>query len=94
MKQLLGEYLVCEILWKISRGPDGSDGKGDAPIFDVLGNYFPSDGMVDRGVEGVDLVDFLDGWFCRGHGDQPYIENIVNTIAGFPYDFDGPSSCE
>jgi len=95
MRQLVSEFLISQILWTISTGPNGEGGKGDGPTFDVLANYFtalasPNQG---RGVEGVELVDFLDGWFCKGHGDKPFIESIVTGTAKFPYDYDGPASC-
>ncbi|PKN55440.1 MAG: hypothetical protein CVU56_21410 [Deltaproteobacteria bacterium HGW-Deltaproteobacteria-14] len=95
MKQLMSEYLISQILWTIATGPNGTGGKTHAPTFDVLANYFksftsPSEG---RGVEGVELVDFLDGWFCKQHGDRPYIEAIINGMAQFPYDYAGPATC-
>ena len=96
MKQLLSEQLVTQILYTIALGPDDVDGKTHAPSFDVIGNYLTSFASPagGRGVQGVDLVDFLDGWFCKQYGDRPYIEAIVNDTAGFPYDYAGPASCE
>lgn len=95
MNQLVSEFLVSEVLWKITRGPDGTGGKTDAPVFDVLTNYFPDQAkFADRGVAGVDLVDFLDGWFCREHGDEAYIRSIVNNLAGFPYDYAALAGCK
>jgi hypothetical protein len=94
--QPIGEYLVAEVLWDIADSHDDTGdtiSMGPAPVFDVIGNYFTSSGFADRGVTGVDLVDFLDGWFCRGHGETAGIRSIVNTTRGFPYDFQAPSSC-
>jgi hypothetical protein len=96
LRQPVSEYLVAEVLWDIS---DGQNDRGDtlsagaAPVLDVLSHYFPTGALQDRGVSGVDLVDFLDGWFCRGHGQQEAIRSIVNTTRGFPYDYAGPGNC-
>ena len=92
MRQAVAEGMVTQILWKIAYGFDGMDGAGTADIFDVMANYLPSDELADRGVEGVDLVDFLDGWVCRGHGERELITAVLEAH-GFPYDFAGPESC-
>ncbi|MEL6184344.1 MAG: hypothetical protein AAFU79_06950, partial [Myxococcota bacterium] len=91
--QLMSEFVVSEILWKMARGGPSNPAFGSMPIFDVLADYFPSPSLVDRGVRGVDLVDFLDGWFCRGHGRANAIRQLVTQELGFPYDFAGPSRC-
>jgi hypothetical protein len=93
ISQLMSEYVVAEVLWQVSHGGMGFGAAGDAPIFDVLGNYFPSMGLADRGVMGVDMVDFFDGWFCRGHMQRQAIETNLNTIHEFPYDYAGIASC-
>jgi hypothetical protein len=59
-----------------------------------LGNYFPGDALADRGLQGVELVDFLDGWFCRGHASSEVITEIVNESHGFPYDHPTLASCQ
>ncbi len=66
---------------------------GRVGIYDAIFNYFPSDGFADRGVEGIDLVDLLDGWFCRGWDQAPAVEAIVNDHRQFPYVPGGPESC-
>jgi hypothetical protein len=93
MNQLISEFVVAEMLWQLANGGEGTEAQGNAPIFDVLGNYFPSDNLVDRGVGGVDLVDFLDGWFCRGHDARADIMANFTTAHGFPYDYNGPADC-
>jgi hypothetical protein len=94
MNQAISEFLTAEVLWDVATGaPGGAAGKGTAPVFDVLGGYFPTSGFADRGVQGVDLVDFLDGWFCRGNGDEDFIRDIVNVGHGFPYDYAAVASC-
>lgn len=91
--QLLSEFVVAQALWLIANGDGSLSPQGNEPIFDVLGNYLPSGSWQDRGVSGVDLVDFLDGWFCRGHGAEETIERNINNFHGFPYDFNGPANC-
>jgi hypothetical protein len=94
MKQYLSEYTVAESLWHLSNGMGTEPGKGYAPIFDVLTTYFPGDALADRGVGGVDFVDLLDGWFCRGHGDKAFVSSVVVDHMDFPYDFQGPAGCK
>lgn len=93
MNQLLSEYLVAEILWTLSRGGSLTGPLGAAVIFDVLGAYFPTTRLVDRGVDGVDLVDFLDGLMCRGGAREEDVRRVVVSQRKFPYDFGGPGSC-
>lgn len=93
MYQLLSEYVVSEILWTIGEGGASTPALGHDTVFDVLHNYFPSNQLIDRGVSGVDLVDFLDGWFCRGHQNEDHIRQIVTTELGFPYDYSALGSC-
>jgi hypothetical protein len=61
----------------------------------------PENGALDedaRGAEGVDLVDFLDGWLCLGKGSAtPEFQTFLDDVMNFPggYDSGGaPGSCE
>lgn len=93
LTQQLSEYLVAECLWTLSRGGSGAAALGSAVIFDVLGRYFPTSRLVDRGVSGVDFVDFLDGLMCRGNAQSQTVRSVVVEQRKFPYDFGGPASC-
>lgn len=93
LQQRLPEALVSELLWTLSHGGDLTDPLGSAAVFDVLGAYFPSTRLVDRGVEGVDLVDFLDGLMCRATGRERYVRLVAVDHLDFPYDFAGPGAC-
>ena len=43
------------------------------------------------GTAGVDLVDFLDGWFkLAGLTSCAGVRDIVTTKRNFPYDYAGP----
>ena len=93
LAQLVSEYLVAEILWTLSRGASDITALGSAVIFDVLGAYFPTGWLADRGVDGVDLVDFLDGLMCRGSAREDDVRRVVVGQRKFPYDFGGPGGC-
>ncbi|MBI5498159.1 MAG: hypothetical protein HY904_24365 [Deltaproteobacteria bacterium] len=92
MLQLMSEYTVSEALWHLSVSHNGTQGTGTQPVFDVLGHYFTGGSFQDRGVGGVDFVDFLDGWYCRAHGNDAYVRSVVSYVS-FPYDYNGPTSC-
>ena len=95
MEQDICEALVGGVLWDISdANADSNDtlSMGPDEVLDVLGNYLTPNGFEDRGVSGADFVDFLDGWFCRGHQKFSDIYAMVAEGAQFPYDFEGP--CE
>ncbi|HRI49975.1 MAG TPA: hypothetical protein PLW65_07305 [Pseudomonadota bacterium] len=100
IKQLIGEYVVAEILWRLDRGTGGDtmgngavDALGSAPIFDVLGKYFKDNDKYngEHGSTGRELVKFIDGLFCRDYygtaaADTPIYKRVVTTDHDFPYD--------
>lgn len=92
----ISPYLVSAFLWDLADSNneewDPVDRLRDG-IYDVLFTYFPSDDYTDRGAEGVDLSDFLDGWFCRDWGDQESVRMLLVDHYAFDYGFDGPSGC-
>ncbi len=95
MSGKLSDWLVAAALWDLL-DPAGSEAEAVSnrlAVFDAIFNYLPSGQFTDRGVPGVDLVDFLDGWFCRAWGQQAEVEGIVVDERQFPYDFAGPASC-
>ena len=75
------------------RRPD-VEGLGSRAVFETMANYFRGDNFLDRGVEGVDLVDFLDGLLCRGHNPEQFIDDVVIDIHRFPYQAGGPENCQ
>ncbi|MFH1533249.1 MAG: hypothetical protein ABIK09_21190 [Pseudomonadota bacterium] len=91
----VSDWLVSATLWDLldPAGEDAEVVSNRLAVFDAIFNYLPSDQFTDRGEVGVDLVDFLDGWFCRGWGQQSEVEGIVVEERQFPYDFGGPASC-
>lgn len=89
-------HLVSAVLWDLL-DPDDEVGDdilgGREGIYDVLFSYLPSSAYADRGVVGVDLTDFLDGWFCDNWQGQEGIKRLLDA-RGFTYAFDGPQGCE
>ena len=98
IQQLVSEYMVGELLWQLDWGSGGdtagvgaTGGQGPAPIFDVLGHYFKGNAhFKDRGVMGRDLVDFVDGLFCRDFemkaaASTPVVQALL-VGHGWPYD--------
>jgi hypothetical protein len=95
----VSEYLVAAALWDLADAPsepvddDGVQGKA-LGIYDSVFHYLNKQnlGGGERGVAGRDLVDFLDGWLCRGHASADALKAILDGRQ-FPYDLAAPSSC-
>jgi hypothetical protein len=94
VKDKISEHAVAAMLW------DLLDGAGDDPIagprgatFGALFSYLPAQSsakLTRRGVSGVDLVDYLDGWRCTAGADPALdagIGRVLTALGGFPYDF-------
>ncbi len=74
--------------------------RGTGPVFAVLTGYLqPANAkFADRGEAGRDLVDFLDGWRCLGHGsegadDNEGLRGNAIGIHELAYDFAAVASC-
>ena len=70
----LSEVVVSAVLWdlydSVNETADTLSNKGYA-IWKVLTSYLnKGEDFKDRGYPGVDLVDFLDGWFYLGYGHK------------------------
>jgi hypothetical protein len=72
-----------------------------ASVFMIMTGYLQSGNskFKDRGVEGRDLVDFLDGWFCLGYGekgedDKTGVRGNVVGLHELSYDFKEVTSCK
>jgi len=102
----VSEYLVAAALWDLADpstalgagagdGPDDDGVQGKAlGIYDSVFHFLNKQnlGGNERGVAGRDLVDFLDGWLCRGHASADALKAILDGRQ-FPYDMNAPSSC-
>jgi hypothetical protein len=97
MSQRVSEWMVAELLWDIG---DDAGGDGDAmsathvDVWEVFSGYVVAP-QIFRGWTGVDLVEFLDGWFMHhGMGSCGAMRTLVRDQYRFPYDFAGPAgSC-
>jgi hypothetical protein len=94
----VSEALVTAVLWDLADTTDELfDSVHREPgVFAAL-QYLQSPAFHDRGLAGADLVDFLDGWFCKGLGERgdafSGVEANVATLHEFNYDFVGVPSC-
>lgn len=97
----LSEAVVAGVLWDLhdttNETNDTMQGNSLA-LWRVYTDYFNDANLSDRGAEGIDLVDFLDGWFCLGYedeGDDPTkgVQGIVTGIHKLSYDFMWTESC-
>lgn len=72
-----------------------------AALDDVLIHYLggalasgENPNYVDRGLDGLDMTDLLDGFICRGHATPAQVEAIAATAMGLDYDAAGaPNTC-
>jgi hypothetical protein len=93
----VSDRLVSAFLWDLADSAtnevwDGVHGARSG-IYDVLFTYFNMSSWTDRGSPGVDLVEFLDGWFCRGWKQTTLVQDLIVNHRQFNYDFDGPLAC-
>jgi hypothetical protein len=95
LDQRVSEDLVTQVLWDL-----GDAGAGDddghvgthGPVLVVQSEYLRTATLRAVGREGVDLVDFLDGWFlAQGLTTCATTKTIVTTTHTFPYDYAGPA---
>ncbi len=93
ISQPVGEYLVGGSLWALSSVGMDRAAQVDK-LLAVSLRHFTRMPPPDRGVTGVDFVDFLDGYLClHGGADRSVIENYVVTQRRFPYDFNFAGVC-
>lgn len=91
----VSENTVTEILWDIGDGGTGDDDLMSSAThidaLDVSFGYLASATLRSVGESGVDLVDFLDGWFVlEGLGSCAGVRYPVSIRRMFPYDYAGP----
>lgn len=94
MLQDVSEDMVSEILWDVADHPTPDDDPmtagSDQLVLDVETIYATGVQFDDRGRSGMDLVDWLDGWFLRnGLGACAAIRAVTTTTRLFPYDYAG-----
>lgn len=93
--QDVGENMITEVLWDIGDAPGGDDDQvaGDHLVVQsVQPTYLRTSALRQVGEGGVDLVDFLDGYFvAAGLSTCAAVRQVVVTTHTFPYDFAGPA---
>jgi hypothetical protein len=93
--QDVSENLVNECLWDLGDSGAGDDDgivSGHGEVLRVESGYIRDGSFRAVGEPGVDLVDFLDGWFLSlGLSPCTGAEAIVTTTRSFPYDYAGPA---
>jgi hypothetical protein len=96
LNQPVSENMINEILWDLGDGGDADDDAvvdtGHGAVVRVQSEYLRTAALRPVGEPGVDLVDFLDGWFV-GQGLElcAGTRAIVTTVRLFPYDYAGPA---
>ena len=94
----VSEAVVAAVLWDLADGVNEPKDTLTKPqsVFAAL-DYLRDPNVANRGAAGRDLVDALDGWFCRGQGDRgdagTGVEANVVGLHQFPYDFAAMDSC-
>lgn len=93
--QDVSEDMVTEDLWDLADAADGDDdgvAGSHRAVVRVQVEYLRAGDFRAYGVDGVDLVDFLDGWFlATGLAPCPGARGVVTETRGFPYDYAGPA---
>lgn len=93
--QDVSEDMVTEILWDLGDAPGTDDDtfSGAHPdVINVQPDYLRTTSLRAVGEAGVDLVDFLDGFFLAdGLTHCTQVTSIVTGTHLFPYDYNGPA---
>jgi hypothetical protein len=92
--QDVSEDMVTEILWDV--GDSAADDDPfiglHPPVVNVQPDYLRQATLRSVGEPGVDLVDFLDGFFLYdGLVHCTEVNQIVSITRTFPYDYNGPA---
>ncbi len=95
LAQPISESTVSEILWDLgdAGAPDDDQQTATthADVNRVQPAYLKVAALRNAGTAGVDLVDFLDGWFkLEGLSSCAAVRDIVTAKRNFPYDYAGP----
>ena len=93
MDQDVAEGMITEILWDMAdTGGDDDTLAGDPlAVNRVQPMYLRNATLRSVGHAGVDLVDFLDGWFLAdGLSHCAAVRSIVTITRNFPYVYAGP----
>ncbi|HPH69197.1 MAG TPA: hypothetical protein PLF40_25765, partial [Kofleriaceae bacterium] len=98
LTQNVSENMVSQILWDLgdTTSKNGADddmvsNANHLNVGNIQASYLLNANLRNVGTQGVDLVDFLDGWFLKqGLSSCAGVRDIVTTKRLFPYDYAGP----
>lgn len=98
LTQNVSENMVSQILWDLgdTTSKNGADddmlsNADHLKVGNIQASYLLNASLRNVGTQGVDLVDFLDGWFLKqGLSSCAGVRDIVTTKRLFPYDYAGP----
>jgi hypothetical protein len=77
---------------KLGPDDDGVSDRTSGQVAKVQADYLRTGALRAVGTPGVDLVDFLDGWFQKqGLAACAGTRDIVTVKHAFPYDYLGPA---
>ncbi len=88
--QNVSEDMVSEILWDLADGPTSDDDgvEGTHPVVTSVESFLQTSSLRQVGKQGVDLVDFLDGYFIKnGLGNCAGARALLDVKHTFPYDY-------
>lgn len=94
---LISEDVVTEVLWDLgdtntSQTAQAVTNPSVAAVLRVQPDYLRTAALRSVGVSGVDLVDFLDGWFVlNGTSSCGWVATVLARHT-FPYDFAAPNA--
>jgi hypothetical protein len=93
--QDVSEDMVVEILWDLGDTSGGDDDPftgAHLPVVEIQPAFLRTATLRNVGEAGVDLVDFLDGFFVAdGLTNCADVDSIVTVTRTFPYDYNGPA---
>ncbi len=93
MDQVVSEWLVAGAQYAMFRTSTDATAQSQRAMR-VLTGYLRRTPTPDRGTDGVDLVDYLDGYLCMNDGaDRATIMSYLVTQRRFPYDFGFAEVC-
>ncbi len=92
LAQNVSEDMIAQILWDLSDAPATDDDLVAGSHAQVLAveAFMMFASLRGVGQAGVDLVDYLDGWFINhGLSSCPGVRDLIDVKHTFPYDYGG-----
>jgi len=86
----VSEHLVAAVLWDLYDDPIEDDEAFALPLDVILAPMFAADSRPDRGAEGYDFVDYLDGLVCGSPSSVTAVDALL-SLRRFPYA--SPEAC-